>query len=82
MLIGHSADVGSRSVSGYSPVRIVGTDSGVDGATEVALRYHVAWFARRAKFGKRWSLNLPSRVISEASGSSSKTTTATGPPVP
>ena len=82
MLMGRSAEVGSRPDSGYCPVRIDGTDSGVDGLTEVALRYHVDWSARRAKLGKRCSLMCPFRSSREANGSSSRTTTATGPPVP
>ena len=77
-LFGWSATVGSRARSGYLPVRMFGRDTKVLSLTVVALRNHVASFAKAAKCGYRPVSICFVSSINAASGNSSNTTSTIG----
>jgi hypothetical protein len=59
-------------------VRIAGTARGVKAETVVARRYHVDCEASSAKLGKRLRSIFPAGVISDPTGSSSRSTKTIG----
>ena len=74
-LRGWCVEVGRSPGSGSSPVSCAGTASGVLSATVVALRYHVAPAAKRARLGKRSASIEPSPVSVDTGSSSNRTKT-------
>ena len=78
MLSGWSWATGSAPGTGFWPVRIAGTASGVCSCTEFAFRYQFEVAASFAKLGKRPASIRWFGPISVGSANSSKTMSTTG----